>query len=156
VRPALEAAAWLGLLALLGAGVIAEGRTRSDLERRIPLAPQELYRTLATSRTVWQIVDVREDLEGDYEDAHVPGAIPLPGCEPGRAPADARERVLPSVPTVIVSAGAEDRAAAEACAARFTSARVLAGGMEGWFDANLPEDSGEYAAPSAKAGGGCL
>jgi rhodanese-related sulfurtransferase len=64
--------------------------------------------------------------------------------------------VIPSVPTVIVAAGEVDAAAAEACAARFTAARVLAGGMEAWSDANLPEDSGEYVAPSSKAGGGCL
>lgn len=156
MKPAAETAAWLLLLALLGTGVVAEGRARSDLERRLPLAPEELYRTLARSQTAWQILDVREDLVDEYEDAHVPGAIPLPGCELEKAPTAARERVLSSVPTVIVAAGGEDAAAAEACAARFTTARVLAGGMEAWSDANLPEDSGEYSAPSAKAGGGCL
>lgn len=156
MKPAAEAAAWLGLLALLGGGVVAEGRTRADLERRIPVAPEELYRSLARSQAAVQIVDVREDLVDEYEDAHVPGAIPYPGCDPEKAPPAARERVLPSVPTVIVAAGAADGEAAEACAARFTTARVLAGGMEAWSDANLPEDSGEYAAPSAKAGGGCL
>jgi rhodanese-related sulfurtransferase len=156
VRPAAETALWILVLLALSAGVVAEGRTRADLERRTPLRPAELYRTLATSQTAWQIVDVREDLVDGYGDAHVPGAIPLPGCDPEEAPAAARGRVLSSVPTVIVAAGAEDASAAEACAARFTTARVLAGGMEAWSDAGLPEDSGEYTAPSAKAGGGCL
>lgn len=155
MRPGIETTAWLGLLAVLAAGVVGEGRTRAELERRLPVAPEELYRTLARSRTALQIVDVREDLEDGYEDAHVPGAIPLPGCDPSRAPAPARERVLSSVPTVIVTAGG-DRAEVDRCVARFTSARALAGGMEAWSDANLPEDSGEYTAPSAKAGGGCL
>jgi len=156
VKPAAEVAAWIGLLVLLSAAVVGEGHTRAELERRIPLAPAELYRTLARSQTAWQIVDVREDLAAGYEDAHVPGAIPLPGCELAKAPPAARERVLASVPTVIVAGGEGDAAAAEACAARFTSARVLSGGMEAWSDASLPEDSGEYSAPSAKAGGGCL
>jgi len=42
------------------------------------------------------------------------------------------------------------------CFARFTGARRLAGGMAAWVAAKLPEDSGEYAPPSVKAGGGCL
>lgn len=155
MRPALETAGWIALLAALGGAVVAEGATRADLERRLPIEPQEVYRALARSQATLQIVDVREDLVEDYEDAHVPGAIPWPACDPDQAPEAARGRVLPSVPTVIVGLGGDDDLTAR-CAGRFTSARRLAGGMEGWSDANLPEDSGEYSAPSSKAGGGCL
>jgi 3-mercaptopyruvate sulfurtransferase SseA len=59
------------------------------------------------------------------------------------------------VPTLIVSQTG-DEPEARACLARFGAARVLAGGMEGWSAARLPEDSGEYTPPSVKAGGGCL
>ncbi len=151
----LELVAWAALLAALSAGVAVEGRRRADLERRAPLAPQELYRTLARSRTSWQVVDVREDLAGGYEDSHVPGAIPMPGCDPSRTPAAARDRILASVPTAVVSESG-DGDTVRSCLARFTSARALAGGMDAWSSARLPEDSGEYAPPSVKAGGGCL
>jgi len=148
---------WIYLVAMLALShlVVVEGHARGDLERRLAVEPRELYRTLARSRTGWQVVDVRPDLAGGYEDSHVPGAVPLPGCDEARAPAAARERILRSVPTVVVSArGGEPEE--RACLDRFTSARRLAGGMEAWNAASLPEDSGEYAPPSVKAGGGCL
>jgi rhodanese-related sulfurtransferase len=151
----LEAVGWAVVLALLAGFVVAEGRTRSDLERRVPVSAQDLYRTLARSQTGWQVVDVREDLEEGYEDARIPGALPMPGCDLSRAPGEARDRILPSVPTVIVTEDGTSEALYR-CAAFFTSARVLAGGMEAWSDASLPEDTGEYSPPSAKAGGGCL
>jgi rhodanese-related sulfurtransferase len=116
---------------------------------------RELYRTLARSRAALQVVDVRADLADGYEDARVPGAIPLPGCDLAATPERARDRVYPSVPTVLVTSSG-DPAEAARCAGFFTTARLLAGGMEAWSDANLPEDSGEYSPPSAKAGGGCL
>jgi 3-mercaptopyruvate sulfurtransferase SseA len=56
----------------------------------------------------------------------------------------------------VLVTGSGDPAEGVRCAGYFTSARLLAGGMEAWSDANLPEDSGEYSPPSAKAGGGCL
>jgi rhodanese-related sulfurtransferase len=151
----LEAIGWAAVLAVLAWFVVAEGRTRSDLERRVPVSAEELYRTLARSQATWQLVDVREDLEEGYEDARIPGALPMPGCDLSRAPEAARDRILPSVPTVIVT---EDGTSEDLhrCAGFFTSARVLAGGMMAWSDASLPEDSGEYSPPSAKAGGGCL
>ncbi len=150
-----EAVAWAAALAVLAALVVGEGSRRAELERRIPVAPKELYRTLARSQTGVQVVDVRPDLADGYEEAHVPGAIPLPGCDPSRAPPGAGERIHRSVPTVLVSTdGAGDDVAR--CLARFTSARTLAGGMEAWAGARLPEDVGEYTPPSAKAGGGCL
>lgn len=151
----LEPAAWAALLVALSALVLSEGARRSDLERRIPLTPPELYRTLARSQTSWQVVDARRDVAGQYEDAHVPGAIPVPACDPSQAPEAARERVHRGVPTVIVT-GADDAETARRCLARFTLARSLAGGMEAWSGANLPEDSGPYSPPSNRAGGGCL
>ncbi len=151
----LEPFAWALLLAGLSALVLGEGRRRAELEARIPVEPRELYRTLARSQSSWQVVDVRAGPEEGYEDSHVPGAVPLPGCDLSRAPAAARDRIYPSVPTVIVS-GSGDDAALRGCLRRFTSARWLAGGMEAWSAARLPEDTGEYAPPSVKAGGGCL
>ncbi len=148
---------WIYLGAMVGLShlVVVEGHTRASLERRLAIEPRELYRTLARSRNAVQVVDVRLDLAEGYQDSHVPGAIPMPGCDEARAPESARGRILRSVPTVVVSArggGSEEHA----CVDRFTSARALAGGMEAWDAANLPEDSGEYAPPSVKAGGGCL
>lgn len=151
----LEPAGWAALLLALSALVVGEGARRADLERRIPLTPPELYRTLARSQTSWQVVDARRDVAGEYEDAHVPGAIPVPACDPSLAPEPARDRAHRGVPTVIV-ASAGDADVVRRCLARFTLARSLAGGMEAWSGANLPEDSGPYAPPSNRAGGGCL
>lgn len=151
----LEPLGWGVLLLVLSALVLGEGGRRASLERRIPLAPAELYRTLARSQTGWQVVDARGDLAADYADSHVPGAVPMPGCDLARAPEAARPRIHRGVPTVIVTAGG-DEAEVRRCLASFTSARSLAGGMRAWSDANLPEDSGEYAPPSSRAGGGCL
>jgi rhodanese-related sulfurtransferase len=155
MRAALEAVGWGALLAALSAFVISAGADRAALERRVPVEPAELYRTLARSQTSWQVIDARLDLVEEYEDAHVPGAIPMPGCELARAPEAARQRIHRGVPTVVVTANG-DPEEVRRCLASFTSARGLAGGMEAWSDANLPEDSGEYSAPSARAGGGCL
>ncbi len=150
-----EVVAWVVALAILSGLVVREGGRRAARERQVPVAPKELYRTLARSQTGVQVVDVRADLEDGYDEAHVPGAIPLPGCDPSRAPRGASERVQASVPTVIVSGdgGGEEL---HRCLARFTAARTLAGGMDAWDAARLPEDVGEYTPPSAKAGGGCL
>lgn len=152
MKRAVEPIVYVALLALLSAGALAEGRRRAELDRRLPLTPQELYRTLARSQVRWQVIDARTS---DFDDAHVPGSIPFPACDAGRTPAAARERIVASAPTVIVTASGEAKES-EPCLARFTSARVLAGGMAAWSDANLPEDSGDYAPPSSRAGGGCL
>jgi len=151
----LEMWIYLGAMIALSHLVVVEGHARVDLERRLAIEPRELYRTLARSRNAVQVVDMRPDLASGYEESHVPGAVPLPSCDEGRAPAAARGRILRSVPTVVISAqggGPEEHA----CVDRFTSARALAGGMEAWSAASLPEDSGEYAPPSVRAGGGCL
>lgn len=150
-----EPLAYVAVLAVLAALLVAEGRRRVDLERRLPVEAKELYRTLARSQTGWQVIDVRPDLADGYEESHVPGAVPLPGCDPSLAPRGASERIHASVPTVLVS-GDGGGEGVQRCLARFTSARTLAGGMDAWDAARLPEDVGEYTPPSAKAGGGCL
>jgi rhodanese-related sulfurtransferase len=155
MRARLEPAGWAALLLLLSGLVVSEGARRADLERRVPLSPAELYRTLARAGAGWQVIDARLDVAGEYEDAHVPGAIPMPACDLARAPEVARQRIHRAVPTVIVTATG-DGEEVRRCLAGFAAARSLAGGMEAWSEANLPEDSGEYSAPSAKAGGGCL
>lgn len=151
----LEPLVWVGALALLSGRVVKEGQRRTALEAQVPVEAKDLYRTMARSKAALQIVDVRPDLSAGYEDARVPGALPMPGCDLAAAPEKARARIVPSVPTVIVTAHG-DAADAARCAGFFTSARLLAGGQEAWTDASLPEDSGEYSPPSAKAGGGCL
>ena len=151
----VEVLASAAIVAVLSTMLVVEGSRRVELERRVPVEPKELYRTLARSQTSWQVVDVRPDLSEGYEESHVPGALPLPGCDPALAPEAARARILFSVPTVVVGAPG-DPEAMRACLSRFASARGLAGGMDAWIGANLPEDMGAYSPPSAKAGGGCL
>lgn len=150
-----EPLAWFLAIALLLGGVVVEGRRRVSLEARVPVGAKELYGLLARSQVRYQIVDVRADLAEGYEDDHIPGAVPMPECDPEKTPKAARDRILPSVPTIIVSEEG-DAAAFARCAARFTTARNLGGGMKAWDDANLPEDTGEYTPPSSRAGGGCL
>jgi rhodanese-related sulfurtransferase len=151
----LEPVAFGVALALLALLVGAEGRRRVELERQVAVGPRELYRALARSQQGIQVIDVRPELAEGYDDSHLPGSLPVPSCDLARAPAAARERILRSAPTVVVSAtGSRDEVGA--CLDRFTAARSLAGGMVAWSAARLPEDSGEYAPPSAKAGGGCL
>lgn len=151
----VEVLASAAVVAVLSTMLAVEGNRRVELERQIPVEPKEVYRTLARSQTAWQVVDVRPDLAEGFEEAHVPGAIPLPGCDPARAPEAARDRVLFSVPTVIVGEPGDPKAQ-QACLSRFATARWMAGGMDAWSSANLPEDMGAYTPPSAKAGGGCL
>ncbi len=151
----LEYIGWMLALALLSGMVVNEGRRRAELERAVPVGAVELYRALARSKTPPQVVDVRADLASGYEDARVPGAVPMPGCDLAAAPASARRHIHPSVPTVLVTSTG-DPAEAARCAGVFTAARMLAGGMEAWSGANLPEDSGAYWPPPARAGGGCL
>ncbi len=154
-RRAAETAAYVAVLAVLAGLLVAEGRRRVDLERRLPVAPREAYRAMARSATGLQVIDVRPDLSEGYEDSHVPGAIPMPGCDLERTPAAARDRIYPTVPTLVVSSSGSEPEVAR-CLARFRLARAMAGGMAAWSAASLPEDTGSYSAPSAKAGGGCL
>lgn len=146
---------YIVLFVVLGGLVLSEGAKAAALDRSIALTPKELYRKIAKREGALQIVDVREDVEENYEDTHIPGAIPFPNCDMKETPEGARDQVEPSVPTIIVS-GDGDQELFNKCAAYFTSARNLEGGLEAWDDENLPEDSGEYQPPKVGAGGGCL
>ncbi len=150
----LEPIAYAVLIVALSGAVLAEGSRHAELQRHVALTPKQLYGKLSRSQVKLQLVDVRSDLS-EFDDSHVPGAVPFPGCDPAKLPTAAQGRVYAYVPTVVISADG-DRAAYEACLARFTTSWNLAGGMSAWSDANLPEDSGEYVAPRSAAGGGCL
>ena len=150
----VEPAVWACLFALFGALLAREAVANARLQAQVPLSPKELYQAIATLQQKLQIIDIRADI-AEFEDTHVPGSIPFPACDATKAPPGAAERVLASVPTVIVSA-AGDAATFAACAQRFAQARNLGGGLVAWVDANLPEDSGEYLPPKPSSGGGCL
>jgi rhodanese-related sulfurtransferase len=151
----LEPIAWVAALALSSSFVVYEGDRRADIDERTALAPKALYKMIGSSQTKLQIVDVRPDPSENYEDTHVPGALPFPDCDLDKTPAGAKDRIVRSVPTIVVSAEGDPKVF-EKCAAFFTSARNLDGGLEAWIDASLPEDSGEYIPPKPSAGGGCL
>ena len=141
----LEPLIWIGMIALFAALIVREGRRTSELEAKVFVSPEELYALLARSKVPPQIVDVRDA----YEDSHIPGAIPFPGCE------KASEWIIESRPSVIVTEEGDATLFAK-CRERFTLSRNLAGGMTAWIDANYPEDEGEFAPPRTSAGGGCL
>lgn len=151
----LEPVAWVAALALSSSFVVSQGVRRAELDEATPIAPKALYKLVSSPNVKLQIVDVRPDPSENYEDTHLPGAIPFPGCDPTGMDPKVMERILPSVPTIVVSEDGEADAFKK-CAAFFTSARNLEGGLEAWVDANLPEDSGEYIPPKPSAGGGCL
>jgi|APLak6261675434_1056106.scaffolds.fasta_scaffold01019_2 3-mercaptopyruvate sulfurtransferase SseA len=150
-----ETALYVAALAILGALLLAEGRRSTELLAHQAISPKELYRQLGNPQVKLQIVDLRAYDDDHFIDTHIPGAIPLPDCDDEKAPASSRDRVYPYVSTIIVT-DSGDVAAFEKCRARFGQARLLEGGMEGWSDANLPEDTGEYSPPKNAAGGGCL
>lgn len=155
MNKSLEPVLYVAVLALLGGGVLAEGARQSELEEKLPISAKALYGMLAKSQVRYQLVDVRADPSENYEDAHVPGAVPFPGCEMNATPQSARAHILPSVPTIVIS-GEGDAATFGKCLAFFTTARNLQGGFTAWADENLPEDSGDYVPPKPGAGGGCL
>lgn len=140
---------------VLGAGLISEGARASALQRKIPLTADQLYEQLKLGSKKIQIVDIRGDLEDNYDEGHIPGSIPFPDCSEEDQPEAAQGVIESSVPTVIVTADG-DQEAFEACAKRFSVVRNLAGGYEGWVDADKPEDVDEYTPPALGAGGGCL
>ncbi len=153
-RKWLEPGGWIGATAILCLLVLSAGMKNAELRASVPLAPKDLYRTLAKTKTTLQIIDTRDDLE-EYDDTHVPGALPFPNCDLEQTPAEVRPFILASVPTVVVSEVGDDESFKK-CQAFFKSARNLAGGIEGWTDEGLPEGSGEYTPPKPGAGGGCL
>lgn len=151
----LEGLLYVAAMVILGALLVTEGRRTTELLAHQAVSPKALYAMLSNPQLKVQIVDLRAYDDDHYVDTHIPGAIPLPGCDFAQAPEAARERIYPYVSTVIVT-DTGDGAAFEACRAKFGQARLLEGGQEGWSDANLPEDTGDYAPPKNAAGGGCL
>ena len=150
-----EALIYVAAMAVLGVLLLLEGRRTTELLAHQAVSPKELYQQLSNPQLKLQIVDLRAYDDDHFIDTHIPGAIPLPGCDVAQAPEKARDRVYSYVSTIIVT-DTGDTAAFEACRAKFGQARMLAGGMEGWSNANLPEDTGDYAPPKNAAGGGCL
>lgn len=151
----LESILYVGALLLLGGLLMAEGSRTTTLLAQRPVSPKELYGLLSNPQVKLQLVDLRPYDDDHYVDTHVPGSIPLPGCDFEKAPEAARERIYPYVSTIIITEEG-DQAAFEACRSKFAQARLLEGGLTAWTDANLPEDTGEYSPPKNAAGGGCL
>ncbi len=151
----IEPLVWAAVFLATAGWVGAEGQRRQSLETQVPISAKELYQKLARSQVKLQVIDIRPELEDNYEDAHIPGAIPLPGCDLSAAPPAAAAQILTSAPTIVVSADG-DAGTFQGCSGQFKQARNLAGGMEAWTDAAYPEDTGEYMPPKAGAGGGCL
>lgn len=149
-----ESITYFTLIFILCAMIYSEGKRNLELQAQIALPVQELFKILSRSQVKMQILDVREKLE-DYDDTHIPGSIPLPGCNWQNLPDGVSENVYSYMPTVIVSNNGEVEAFKK-CANYFKNARNLQGGITAWVDDNLPEDSGEYFPPKLKAGGGCL
>lgn len=151
----IEPLLYVAALAVLGGLLFSEGRRTTQLLAQQPVSPKELYGLLSNPQVKVQVVDLRAYDDDHFLDAHIPGAIPLPGCDLAQAPAPARDRVYAYVPTVLVT-DSGDAAAFDACKAKFGQARLLAGGMAAWSEANRPEDTGDYTPPKNAAGGGCL
>ena len=82
----LEPIAWVAALALSSSFVVVEGARRADLDEQTPITGKQLYKMIGTSTVKLQIVDVRPDPTENYEDTHVPGAIPFPGCDMAAVP----------------------------------------------------------------------
>lgn len=150
-----EAVIYSGVLGVLAVMLVAEGRRATSLTAQQSVPPKALYAQLSNPKLQLQVVDLRDYDDDHFLDAHIPGAIPLPGCDVSRAPEKARDRAYPYVATVLVTESG-DASAVAACAARFGQVQLLAGGMEAWSNANLPEDTGDYVPPKSGGGGGCL
>lgn len=151
----LELGLYVLSLVVLSVALFLEGRRSTELAARSAVTPKELYAMLGNPQLKVQVVDLRPNDDEHFVDTHIPGALPMPGCEDAQTPEAARERIYPYVTTVIVTEDG-DPALFEKCRGRFGVARNLAGGLTAWTDANLPEDTGEYAPPKNAAGGGCL
>lgn len=146
---------YVAALAILSVALLREGSRATELASKSAVTPKELYTMLSNPQLKVQIVDLRPNDDDNYVDTHIPGALPMPGCDDDATPVAARERIYPYVSTVIVTAEG-DQASFEKCRAKFGVARNLAGGQAAWSDARLPEDSGAFSPPKNAAGGGCL
>jgi len=146
---------YIAAMALLAVALFSEGRRSASLDEREGVSAKALYAELSNPQVKVQLVDLRAYDDDGYLDTHVPGSIPMPDCDPMKAPDAARERVYSYVTTVLITQDGQG-AALEACRQRFAHSRILQGGLDGWVEARLPEDTGDYAPPKSAAGGGCL
>ncbi len=162
----LERVLYIVVIGILSLVLLGLGKTEIELQKKIPITAEELYKKLGNPKITIQIIDVRpyeipEEEEDEAEEidyytgAHIPGAIPLPDCDESKAPKEALKHINPYLPTVIVSKDGDPKIF-EKCAKKFTIVQNLKGGMEAWDDAGYPEDEGEYEPPAAGGGGGCL
>jgi rhodanese-related sulfurtransferase len=151
----LEPLGWVAALALSASFVVFEGARRAELDEQTPLPPKTLYKLIGSSSVKLQIVDVRPDPSENFEDDHVPGAIPFPGCDAKSVDEKIKPFLVPSMPTVIVSQDGDPKAFA-ACTTFFTSPKNLQGGFDAWEEASLPTVGDVYVPPKPSAGGGCL
>jgi rhodanese-related sulfurtransferase len=150
---------WLVYTTIAGSlalSLFQEGARQNELLAQIPITGGQLLKSISQSQAKIQILDVRPTATDDgYDESHIPGAIPFPGCDLQAAPEAARKQILEYAPTVIVSQDGSAEIFAK-CRSQFKVVRNLAGGMQAWLDDSRPEDSGEYTAPRAAGGGGCL
>mgnify|MGYP000962779426 CR=1 FL=1 len=151
----LEQAIYVAAMVIVSVLLFAEGRRSAALDEKEAVAPKSLYALLSNPQVKLQIVDLRAYDDDGYLDTHVPGAIPMPECDPAKGPATAADRIYPYVTTILITQDGTGPAL-DACRGRFALARVLAGGQDAWSAALLPEDTGDYAPPKSAAGGGCL
>lgn len=151
----LEQVIYVAAMVVLSVLLFAEGRRSAALDEKEEVAPKSLYALLSNPQVKVQLVDLRGYDDDGYLDTHVPGAIPMPDCDPSKGPPAAADRIYPYVTTILITQDGTGPAI-EACRGRFALARVLAGGQEAWGGALLPEDVGDYAPPKNAAGGGCL
>ncbi|MBT3234699.1 MAG: rhodanese-like domain-containing protein [Bdellovibrionales bacterium] len=155
---------YLSIILVLGTVLISEGRTNIDLKRSQEMSAKQLYRDLAATGRSIQLVDVRPYDEGDddpeytsYQEAHIPGSIPIPGCDSKIADREAFEMVNPYTLTVLISKnGTIDGELKAKCSSLFIDSIIMVGGMVAWAQRDYPEEDGEYVAPPIGGGGGCL
>lgn len=154
MKEALEWLVYVAVIAVLGVLNYNEGQLNNNIKAKMPLSAKELYKQLGNSHIKLQVLDVRPEAS-EYEDTHVPGAIPFPGCDMNTTPESAKAQIFTFAPTIIVSKDGNSEVY-EKCLQQFKVARNLAGGLDAWIEASYPEDSGEYTPPKAGGGGGCL
>lgn len=155
MKASVETSVYGFLIVVLSGLLIAEGRENIQLRAAQPIDAQSLYRKISHSQEKLQILDVRKDVSANYEDIHIPGAIPYPDCDPSQMNEKVLERIFSYAPTIIVSNDGDPQLFAR-CQSQFKNALNLAGGITAWLDASLPEDSGQYVPPKSSSGGGCL
>lgn len=156
MKEALEWLVYVAIVVVLSGLIFKEGTRYNHLQGQIDLTNAELLKKISHAQLKLQIIDARE-LEGDnsYDDSHIPGAIPLPGCSLEGAPENVKPRLEFSMPSIIITTDGNKEIFSK-CHELFKNSRNLAGGMTAWVDAAYPEDSGEYTPPRASSGGGCL